>query len=266
MGTAFLTAQKALDNGKNVIVLDRVNPIGDRVSGPLLNINLAGHTISYFRFPLAHGLSMGEILKFALRDNPNKSRLSIVENKGWHRNQIWEETGLTWTLPSPALPTYEQSYLYSVLGGMECLNISVGRSKTNKEAFKFYGAPWITYEEANQLVSRLNLLNLAGIEFQPIRWNVTRSTYNGTIANGFKAIITNFKLVERYEALYKVMQIFAQSFGKRVEYNRWCHRYLGDEIYLNFVKDNIPYESISSQIKADEYAFEKTIHAYRIYK
>lgn len=264
-GTAYLSAKKAIEAGKKVIILDRVNPLGRTISGPILNDELVGHTISFFKFPISHGLTIGEIMKFAFRDHPQKNNLSVLKNLNYNPNLTWHELGLLWTLPSPALPKYEQSYKYSVLGPLECLNLSVGRSKTNLEAFNYYGAPWMTIEESIELVSKLNELKLPGVKFSPVEWRVTRSIFENQLARGFEFELEAFSKTDRFKTLYQVMSTVVQTFKHRVTFNKWCHRYLGSSDMLENVKKNVPYHQVESNVIKEQQSFKSITNAYKLY-
>lgn len=263
--TAYLTIKKSVEAGKKVYILDRVNPLSGVVSGPVLDDSLTGHMISYFSVPMSHGLTLGEYMKYVFSEHPNRNLLNIVRIYGWKREQFWAETNLNWISPSPALPTYEQAYLYSIFGSFESLNISVGRGKDNHKAFKYFGAPWITVEEALEVTGLLNCLGLDGLLFTPTQWKVTRGLYDGQIARGFKVELVSYPDVNRFEALYRTLQVFYQYFKHKAVFNHWAKRYLGSELYLNLLKSNTQYVLIKPQVSKDERAFEGLSKRFHLY-
>ncbi len=264
-GTIFQTIKVVIEQGKGVVLLDRVNPLGGTVAGPLLDFDLVGHDISYFQVPQSHGLTMGEYMNYELDNHPNRNLFSIVKNLGWDRSMIWDETGIEWISPSPALPTVNQAYLYSILGSLESLNFSVGRSKTNEEAFINYGAPWITKNESLILTKQLNNLHIEGVEFKPVQWLVTRSIYKDEIARGFKVEIIDFKKIDRFKTLYETLRIIKNIFGNKVTFNHWTKRYLGDENYVYAINSNIPYIFFKKNILKDEQDFIRNIQPFLLY-
>lgn len=263
--TVFLTIKKCLDAGKKVIFLDRINPNANNISGPLLDSKLSGHFISFFSTPMNHGLTLGELIHFSIKDHPNKKFLKIVKVQGWTRTQSWEETDLKWTAPSPALITYSHAQHYSILGAFEAMNISVGRSPYNLQAFKVFAAPWITKAESLKLATSLNNLKLDGIYFSPAQFLIETGDYTGQVGQGFKVEILDYKKLNRYKTLYLTMSVFVKSFKDRVIFNDWAPRYLGSKLYLNFIMSNTPYEIIAPMIIKDELAFESVINHYRFY-
>ncbi|MGK0367896.1 MAG: hypothetical protein ACI9QD_001036, partial [Thermoproteota archaeon] len=215
--TIFQTINVSLNAGKKIILLDRVNPIGGSVHGPILAKNLAGHFISFFEVPQNHGLTLGEYMNYLFKGHEQRSLLNIIKLKNWDRNKVWNqlqfEFSSDWVTPSPALPTHDQAYLYSIFGSFESLNISVGRSKTNKEAFCYYGAPWISAEEAKELVTKFNKLGFDKyLTFETVQWQVTRSQFNNETARGFKVQLKNFSAIkDRFKILYETLRIFYQQ-------------------------------------------------------
>jgi uncharacterized protein YbbC (DUF1343 family) len=263
--TTYLTIKKSIESNKEIYLLDRVNPLGTTVSGPVLDASLTGHMISYFALPMSHGLTLGEYMNYVFDKHPKKHLIKIVKNSGWHRSMLWHDTSLEWIAPSPALASFEQSYLYSIFGSFESLNISVGRSKDNLNAFRFFGAPWISKKEMILLISKLGDLNLKGVLFSPVEWKVNRGIYKGEIARGFKVNLIDYALIDRYEVMFKSLQAFYQLFKSEAKFNHWAKRYLGSELMLTLLKSNTNYDIIKKQVRLDERAFRTTVAPFLLY-
>jgi uncharacterized protein YbbC (DUF1343 family) len=77
----------------------------------------------------------------------------------WNRAEYWQDTGLTWTPPSPNLRSPAAAVLYPGVGLTEQTNVSVGRG-TNAP-FEDLGAPWIN---AQELAGYLSARKIPGIE------------------------------------------------------------------------------------------------------
>jgi uncharacterized protein YbbC (DUF1343 family) len=86
----------------------------------------------------------------------------VVEMNHWTRAELWPQTGLTWTPPSPNLRSPAAAILYPGVGLTEQTNISVGRGTDTP--FEEVGAPWI---DAQQLAGYLTARKIAGIELTP---------------------------------------------------------------------------------------------------
>lgn len=116
----YISAMKAcmegcFENGVEVIVLDRPNPLGGlKVDGPMLDAKNMSY-VGAFRVPYVHGLTIGELARMA-KDAPDvlaipdaariRGRLTVVPMRGWRRGMRWPETGLRWIPTSPYIPDF----------------------------------------------------------------------------------------------------------------------------------------------------------------
>jgi len=79
---------------------------------------------------------------------------------GWDRSMRWEDTGLAWTPPSPAITTADTALLYPATIYFEATSLSYGRG--TETPFEVIGAPWL---DAEALVSTLTAHKLDGVDF-----------------------------------------------------------------------------------------------------
>ena len=121
--------------GREVIVLDRPNPHGDKVDGPLLDMRYASG-VGALPVPVLHGLTMGEIARMAVGEGwARPCRLSVVPC----RRYIHAAEYRLPVAPSPNLPTQRAVYLYPTLCLFEGTTVSVGRG--TEAPFEVYGHP-----------------------------------------------------------------------------------------------------------------------------
>jgi uncharacterized protein YbbC (DUF1343 family) len=142
--------------GVPLVVLDRPNPLGgDALEGPLAEGSGADRAPG----PLRHGLTLGEIARFANARRAHPARLSVVAMSGWRRAMTWPRTGRPWVAPSPNLRTAEAVLVYPGTALLEATNVSEGRG--TPRPFLLFGAPWL---DAAGLVRELSA---AGLRFRP---------------------------------------------------------------------------------------------------
>lgn len=142
------------------IVLDRPNPLGGRiVEGPMLD------TFRIFRhpLPLRHGMTYGELATMWNETEGYGANLTVVKMKDWHRNMLWDETGLLWVMPSPNMGTLETALVYPGQCLFERTNISEGRGTT--KPFLLTGSTWV---DADKAAKDLNSRGIAGAFFRPV--------------------------------------------------------------------------------------------------
>lgn len=125
---------------RRVVVLDRPNPIGCEVQGPILDTAYASF-IGMLPIPLRHGMTMGELARFANARLGIGADLVVVPADGWRRCDWFDRTGLPWVRPSPNLPDLETAAWYPGTVLFEATALSVGRG--TDAPFRQVGAPWL---------------------------------------------------------------------------------------------------------------------------
>ncbi len=123
------------DFGREVVILDRPNPHGDKVDGPLLDMRYRSG-VGALPLPVLHGLTMGEIARMAVGEGWAKPcALTVVAC----RNYTHATEYVLPVAPSPNLPTQRSVYLYPTLCLFEGTVLSVGRG--TDRPFECYGHP-----------------------------------------------------------------------------------------------------------------------------
>lgn len=123
------------DFGLKVIVLDRPNPNGSYVDGPILDMKYKSG-VGWLPIPVVHGLTMGEIALMAIGEGWAKSaELDVVRCRNYKHRTIYELP----IAPSPNLPTQHSIYLYPTTCLFEGTVVSLGRG--TDAPFEIYGHP-----------------------------------------------------------------------------------------------------------------------------
>ena len=123
------------DFGQRVIVLDRPNPNGHYVDGPILDMKYKSG-VGWLPIPVVHGLTMGEIATMALGEGWSRPvELTVVKCRNYDHT-----THYTLPIaPSPNLPTQHSIYLYPSTCLFEGTVLSMGRG--TEAPFEIYGHP-----------------------------------------------------------------------------------------------------------------------------
>lgn len=183
MGNAMKAAG---ENRIRFVVLDRINPVGGvDVQGPILDDGDQSF-VGYHTLPVRHGMTTGELALMFKKEMSVDVDLQIVHVEGWSRNQLFDETGLTWTNPSPNMRCLNQAVLYQGVGLLEMTNVSVGRGTDTP--FEVLGAPWIRERE---LAAHLNAAGLSGVRFVPVRFTPDSSKFPNESCGGVNIVITD---------------------------------------------------------------------------
>lgn len=126
------------ENGKKMIILDRPNPIGFYVDGPILDMKYKSG-VGWLPIPTVHGMTLGELAQMIngekwLKDGI-QCDITVVKCKNYTHASKYQLP----VKPSPNLPDMRSIYLYPSTCYFEATPVSLGRG-TDK-AFQMYGHP-----------------------------------------------------------------------------------------------------------------------------
>lgn len=114
-------------HNKKLIVLDRPNPNGDQVDGPVRHDDKFKSDVSWHKIAMIHGLTIGELAKMIngekWLENGKQCDVTIVPVKGYDHKMMYDLP----VIPSPSLPNALSVRLYLSLCLFEGTDISVGR-------------------------------------------------------------------------------------------------------------------------------------------
>jgi uncharacterized protein YbbC (DUF1343 family)/CubicO group peptidase (beta-lactamase class C family) len=188
----FLEA--AAKAGKQLIVLDRPNPItGIFLQGPVLD-STRSTFVGYHPVPIRHAMTVGELAQLFNKERNINAKLTVVKMEGWLRGDWYDATGLTWINPSPNLRSVNEATLYPGVGMIEGTNVSVGRGTDTP--FEIVGAPWIKPKE---LADYLNLRQIQGVRFVPVTFKPNASRYKDLSCGGVNIIVTDRNFLDAAE-------------------------------------------------------------------
>lgn len=126
---------------KEVMVLDRPNPNGMYVDGPILDMKYSSG-VGRLPIPVVHGMTLGELALMANGEgwlkNGSTVALSVIPCEGYTHATRYELP----IAPSPNLRTMRAIYLYPSTCYFEATPVSLGRG-TDKP-FEIYGHPSMT--------------------------------------------------------------------------------------------------------------------------
>ena len=138
ISTLHYVMEACAENNKTLIILDRPNPNGHYIDGPILDTAFKSF-VGMHPVPVVHGCTIAE---YAL----------MINGEGWLKNKVqckleiikiknykhWDAYQLP-VRPSPNLPNMSSVYLYPSLCFFEGTNYSIGRG--TPYPFQFVGKP-----------------------------------------------------------------------------------------------------------------------------
>lgn len=138
ISTLHYVMEAAAENGVKVIILDRPNPNGYFVDGPVLKPEFRSF-VGMHCVPVVHGMTIGEYGQMVngegWLDNGVKCDLTVVKMRGYDHTMRYSLP----IAPSPNLQSDAAVFLYPSLCLFEGTNVSVGRG--TDRPFEMFGCP-----------------------------------------------------------------------------------------------------------------------------
>jgi uncharacterized protein YbbC (DUF1343 family) len=126
------------ENGKKMVILDRPNPIGFYVDGPILDMQFKSG-VGWLPIPTVHGMTLGELAMMINGEkwlaNGVQCDVTVIKCKNYTHASLYQLP----VKPSPNLPDMRSIYLYPSTCYFEATPLSLGRG-TDKP-FQVYGHP-----------------------------------------------------------------------------------------------------------------------------
>lgn len=249
---------------KEVIILDRPNPLGGTVQGPVLKPEYATF-IGLYSIPLRHGLTIGEYAKYINQEEHINCKLQVIPMKNWKRSMLWQDTGLEWVQPSPLIPTSETAILYGVTGICGDTNMAVGVGTA--KPFHFVGAE---YANAHQLKEALDSLGLEGVRFRSASFIPRYGKNKDKCIQGVEIYITNPKTVNLPELEYTIASTVMSLYPSNVEFTKRGYKQPGYKADIALGEDSLRQGEAPQQAFArwqkECTEFQKKAQPYLLYK
>lgn len=273
ISTMGLMMEAAAENNKEVIILDRPNPLGgERVEGCYIEEEFKS-LISQFKIPYVYGLTCGELAIYlnekGLLPEGVKCNLTVIPMEGWQRKMTFEDTGLCWVPTSPHIPHKDSPYYYVASGIVGELRDAVSIGVGYTFPFQSFATEWI---DGNNLSEKMSEFNLAGVLFRPVYYKPYYAFATGKNLLGIQIHITDyyevelmkiqFYFLEAIHNLYPDKDVFQIAKSNQV---RAFDRAIGtDKIRKEFIK-NYKVSDIEDMLSNDAMEFKNSSREYYLY-
>lgn len=141
ISTLTYVMEACAENGIELIVLDRPNPHGHYIDGPILQSKNSSF-VGLHPIPIVHGMTVGEYAQMINGEqwlkNGVKVNLKVIKCENYDHKTLYELP----IAPSPNLPNQLAISLYPSLCFFEGTNVSVGRGTSIP--FQIIGSPYWT--------------------------------------------------------------------------------------------------------------------------
>ena len=289
--TTALALEACAAAGKEVVVLDRPNPLG----GEIIEGNLIrpGYTsfVGLYPVPMRHGLTLGEMAALVnarmggpggtagdprpRRDGagvecPGACGLTVVPMQGWRRAMHYADTRLPWVLPSPNMPTPDTADVYPGQVLLEGTNLSEGRGTTRP--FELFGAPYI---DGRALGERLAKRRLPGCILRPHAFQPVFHKWSGEVCQGFQLHVTDPRRFRPYFTTLAILQDVIALHRDKFAWKQPPYEYVTDKLPIDVLTGdpgvreslekgaNLP--ALARSWRPEEAAFRREARRFHLY-
>jgi uncharacterized protein YbbC (DUF1343 family) len=294
--TTALALEACAAAGKEVVVLDRPNPIGgETIEGNLIR---PGYTsfVGLYPVPMRHALTLGELAALVNarmaepgagdrarpgsaarpgapvtrpvpRDDgaglrcPGRCALTVVPMRGWRRRMSFPDTGLPWVLPSPNMPTCDTALVYPGQVLLEGTNVSEGRGTTRP--FEIFGAPFIDIARVRR---RFERRRLPGVVLRPHSFEPTFHKHAGRVCHGFQLHVTDARRYRPYLTTLALLQDVIAEHGAEFAWKEPPYEYVTDRLPIDVLLGDPAVRAAlenGSSLVALERSWRREIDAFR---
>lgn len=234
------------ENNVPLIILDRPNPNGGIVDGPLLEKEFTSF-VGMHPIPLLHGMTIGEYAKMINGEkwlkNAAQCKLTVIPCVNYNRKMDYSLLAK----PSPNLPNDQSINLYASLCLFEGTNVSMGRG-TEKQ-FQIYGSPYLTK---------------TNFSFTPKpNFGAKDPVYNGVEC--FGEDLTTYPKLKQLELKW-LLKAYQNTSDKTKFFNPFFTKLAGTKKLQQQIESGISEDTIRKSWVKDLEAFKKMRMKYLIYQ
>ena len=246
ISTLHIVMEACAENNIPIIVLDRPNPVGSIVDGPILEKEFTSF-VGMDAIPILHGMTFGEYAKMLngekWLENGVQCKLTVIECKNYKREMPYHLP----VKPSPNLPNDQSINLYASLCLFEGTNVSMGRGTETQ--FQIYGSPYLPKSD---------------FVFTPKpNFGAKEPTYNGVLCYGED--LTQYPKLDKIELKW-LIKAYNTTSDKSRFFNKFFTRLAGTKKLQEQIEAGVSEEEIRNSWKEGLDNFKKIRAKYLIYR
>lgn len=252
ISTMSLVMEACAENDVKMVVLDRPNPNGHYVDGPVLEQGFESF-VGMHPVPVVHGMTIGEYAKMVngegwLKDAV-KCDLAVISMDGYNHRM-----GFSMPIaPSPNLPNDEAIRLYPSLCFFEGTTMSVGRG-TDKP-FQQIGAPYLKDNFGYSFTPKPN----AGAKNPKYNGEPCYGVDLTSFANGF---LTQYNKIY----LFWLIEAYKIAPDKDAFFNAFFKKLAGTDKLQKQIEEGMTEADIRASWQNDLLAFKQVRRKYLLYE
>lgn len=246
ISTMHYVMEACAEQKKKMIILDRPNPNGHYVDGPMLQPELRSF-VGMHPIPVVHGLTVGELAQMINGEgwlaNGVKCDVTIVKVKNWKHSDFYSVP----VRPSPNLPNDQAIRLYPSLCFFEGTPISVGRG--TQTPFLILGNP-----EFKEMPFQFTPVAIPGMSTTP--------PHKDKLCYGID--LREVKVESKLDLKY-LIQMYNRYPDKEKFFTGSFDRLAGTTALKQQIKDGLTEEQIRESWNADLESYKEKRKKYLIY-
>lgn len=248
ISTLFYVLEACAENNVEMVVLDRPNPNGDYVSGPVLKPAYRSF-VGIAPIPIVHGCTVGELALMYKGEGWIKHASSLKLQVVTCRHYAHDLKYVPPIAPSPNLPNYRSIRLYPSLCLFEATTVSIGRGTSFP--FQVIGYPQKEFGDYSFTPE-----SIPHVSKYP--------KLEGEVCYG-----DSFLELEDYPPFtFNYFYQWAMKFDKLsdfVDRPKWLNLLVGDDFVLDALKNKLPFEQWEKKYSSDLVRYKQVRAKYLLY-
>ncbi|MES2397586.1 MAG: DUF1343 domain-containing protein [Bacteroidota bacterium] len=251
LSTLHYVMESCAENNKTLIVLDRPNPNGYYIDGPVMD-DAYKSFLGLHPVPIVYGLTIGEYAEMingeAWLTGGLKCNLKVILLNNYTHSDFYELP----VRPSPNLPNMASVYLYPSLGLFEGTIVSVGRG--TDLPFQIIGHP--TLQKTNYTF----IPKPKGGAMEP--------KYNGQVCNGYNLFNFGTEYMKNTKKiyLYWLINTYKNTPDNTNFFDENFNYHAGNATLQKQIKENVEEEAIRKSWQPGLEKFKTIRKKYLLYK
>lgn len=253
--------------GKQLIILDRFNPLSGKIEGNCLKTGFESF-VGIYSLCMRYGLTVGEVALMVNKERKISCDLQVIPCEGWSRNMLFPDTGNIWVMPSLGIPRFETALLYPGTCLFEGTNVSEGRGTA--APFEIIGA---SYVDGIKLTNRMTEQKLPGVAFSPVYFKPFFSKFQGVECQGVHIHVTDARSFRACETglrlLMTIREMYEDAFVYLIPYTEGGRPFIellygsGKLIQADSAETSL--RELILEMEEDARAFEERAKQYYLY-
>lgn len=251
ISTLHYVMKACAENNVQLIVLDRPNPNGYYIDGPVLEKEFSSY-VGMHSVPVVYGMTIGEYATMINGEGwlqtTNKCLLTVIPIKGYQHKMLYQLP----VPPSPNLTNMSAIYLYPSLCFFEGTAISVGRG--TYQAFRIFGNPLLKNTETTFIPK-----SIKGVSDNP--------PYMNKKCFGYDVEDFGINYLKNYRKLYLfwLIELYKNYPNKKEFFNEYFDKLAGNSSLRKHIIEGWDEDTIIASWQKDIKIFKSIRKKYLIY-